>query len=1064
MNRAFSSGRWALIALWAALAAGCDDGETPRQPCARAEACAVEQLCVDGFCGPIDPTDGDGDGVPDGVEAVAGTDPAEADTDRDGADDGEELGWRPGTRLFDGPDTDDDGRIDALESDLSDMDGDGLSDQRDPCDADPDCPERQPLPCEVDEGQPCAVGRGMCAEVGVTVCAADGQSVECVGEPGAPGEERCSGLDEDCDGAVDEGFAGLGDPCTVGVGACAAEGVLACGDDGAPACDAVEGSPRDERCNDIDDDCDGLVDEDFPDLGFVCEAGLGACGASGVVVCSASGIDTRCGAETPPPTDERCNAADDDCDGRIDEAFGDVGRRCTVGVGACQGEGTVRCTADTLAAACDAVEGMPGDEICNGIDDDCDGTVDEDFPRVGEPCVEGAGTCARPGALFCDPARGDYACDAAPAPPEPEACNGLDDDCDGTADEGLGLGEPCVDGVGACRAEGLFVCDPFARIAVCGARPGLPIAELCNTIDDDCDGAVDEDFPRRDEPCAVGVGACVVEGTYVCTLDRRATRCSAEEAAAGQERCNDIDDDCDGLTDEGFDLGAPCTAGQGVCARPGAAVCADNGLIGCDAEAGDPAPETCDGRDEDCDGAVDEDYVPQGLGAACGVGVGICRGGGEGVCAPEGDAVICDAGPGLPPADEVCNDLDDDCDGVTDEGFRDRGRLCSAGLGECEADGRLVCAPDGAGLVCDARPLPAADELCNGDDDDCDGRTDEAFPTLGDACERGVGACFAVGAVVCAADGGTRCTARPGSARAEVCDDLDDDCDGATDEDFGPGCARLALEVAAGGYHTCLARPDARLLCFGDVDPPPLGPHRGLAAGGDWHCALDPDGAIACWGDGPAELFAPPPGAFEALALGTSHGCALDAGGAPRCWGLDSAGEITPPAGVRFTALAAGPALTCGVDTDATLRCWGAGDNARDEPPAGRFRALSLGSEHGCALGEDGAIACWGAAGLGRLLAPPGVFEALDAGDFHTCALDAEGAPICWGAGGPGLGPQYPHFGQSVVPEGLSLVRVAAGGLHTCGLDAQDVVHCWGAGSPAFDPDGFFHLGQATVP
>lgn len=126
-------------------------------------------------------------------------------------------------------------------------------------------------------------------------------------------------------------------------------------------------------------------------------------------------------------------------------------------------------------------------EACNGLDEDCDGDVDED---LGEGSC-GAGPCRRvvPFCVEGQPA----AC--TPAPPSDEVCNGLDDDCDGETDEGL-VGELC--GVGACVARAQ--CNGGAWAACVPAPPG---EESCNRIDDDCDGEVDEGF-----------GSVVVESTY----------------------------------------------------------------------------------------------------------------------------------------------------------------------------------------------------------------------------------------------------------------------------------------------------------------------------------------------------------------------------------------------------------------------------------------------------------------------------------------------------------------------------------------------------------------------
>ena len=74
---------------------------------------------------------------------------------------------------------------------------------------------------------------------------------------------------------------------------------------------------------------------------------------------------------------ELCNGADDDCDGTIDEGFG-LGNSCIVGLGTCETAGIVVC-GDDGSSRCDGIPAMPSEDICNGLDDDCDGQADEAF-------------------------------------------------------------------------------------------------------------------------------------------------------------------------------------------------------------------------------------------------------------------------------------------------------------------------------------------------------------------------------------------------------------------------------------------------------------------------------------------------------------------------------------------------------------------------------------------------------------------------------------------------------------------------------------------------------------
>jgi hypothetical protein len=204
--------------------------------------------------------------------------------------------------------------------------------------------------------------------------------------------------------------------------------------DSAPP-DACAPDPAGERCNGLDDDCDGETDEDFPALGTPCDGPDTDQCEDDPIVCNVAGDGTEC---DPAPGDddvESCNGMDDDCDGQFDEDFPTLGDTC-------DGPDTDQCEDDQIVcnAAGSGTACSTGDddvELCNGDDDDCDGQTDEDFPTLGMPCdgsdqdqcVEGELVCNALGGIVCDDTTGD----------DLEECNGADDDCDGQIDEDFDL-------------------------------------------------------------------------------------------------------------------------------------------------------------------------------------------------------------------------------------------------------------------------------------------------------------------------------------------------------------------------------------------------------------------------------------------------------------------------------------------------------------------------------------------------------------------------------------------------------------------------------------------------
>ncbi len=677
-------------------------------------------------------------------------------------------------------------------------------------------------------------------------------------------------------------------------------------------------------------------------------------------------------------SEKTCDGKDNDCDGQIDEAVvGDASKVCAT-QGVCAGAGVgALCVGGNWMCNYAAVAAYEASETtCDGKDNDCDGQVDDNLLAPAAACKR-QGVCGGLQAPTCS--AGAWDCGytgAADYQASETKCDGKDNDCDGQVDTALDVTALAATvqckASGVCAGAAVVACQSGAPTCTYTGAVGFEAVEVsCDGKDNDCDGKTDN-YPGSDVALALAdASGCAVKG--VCGLGKVGKTCVAGEMVcnysslagyeANETSCDGKDNNCDGQVDNVTTKPATSPCGdKGVCAG-GVPLCSAS-LWSCDwasltAKGYQAFEQSCDGLDNDCDGKTDESTAPEANGClgqgVCGFGVAVACSAGKGTCDYSHVAGYQGA------TETACDGLDNDCDGKTDEPESLDAAASGCTKGVCAGKATASCSA--GNWACNTAAVvgfEGTEKSCDGLDNDCDGLTDESLSDPAGCptqglCSGGVKAYCVGGKYMCDFSGVAGYEAQESS-----CDGKDNDCDGKTDTGLCGPTATCSQDTQCAGGACLLLGSGPQKVC-GSAKQCPV-------VGADGKVAIVVDGGAVCSTASALQIC-------TAGSLGPATTCPVDK---PVC----AAGQCVVCAPSAKTCDPADKSKVVQCDADGLSakvtgscsggeRCAGAGDCVPDGPFAISDSSEGISDYKAVGLEDGSVVVIWAVdkAGAGELRA-----------------------------------------------------------------------------------------------